>query len=79
MTTLRVTLDTGATVDVLREDVAIKVGVSIEPNSNGYKLIDAQKKEIHIVGTEIFWDSPAQLALGTAHQVSWVSTKEIVQ
>ena len=51
MATLRVIPDTGATVDVLREDVAIKVGVSIEPNSNGYKLIDAQKKEIQIVGT----------------------------
>ena len=51
MATLRVTPDTGATIDVLREDVAIKVRASIEPNSNGYKLIDAQKKEIQIVGT----------------------------
>ena len=51
MATLRLTPDTRATIDVLSEDVAIKVGASIKPNSNGYKLIYAQKKEIQIVGT----------------------------
>ena len=55
MASLCVTPDTGATIDVIREDVAIKVGATIEPNSSGYKLIDAQKSEIHIVGTCRLW------------------------
>ena len=51
LATVRVCPDTGATCDVLREDVAKKVGAIIEPNMMGYRLIDAQKQPIHIIGT----------------------------
>ena len=48
--TLRVTPDTGATVDIIRYDIA-KVRAEIKPNSSGYKLTDAQNADIKIVGT----------------------------
>ena len=51
MASLRVTLDTGATVDVIKHDIAKKIGAQIEPNSSGYKLSDAQNADIKIVGT----------------------------
>ena len=44
LATVRVCPDTGATCDVLREDVAKKIGATVEPNTMGYKLIDAQKQ-----------------------------------
>ena len=49
--TLRVTPDTGATVDIIRNDVARKIGAVIYPNSSGYKLTDAQNSNIKIIGT----------------------------
>ena len=36
MASLRVTPDTGATVDVIKHDIAKKIGAQIEPNSSGY-------------------------------------------
>ena len=51
MASLRVTPDTGATVDVIKYDIAKKIGAEIEPNSSGYKLTDAQNADIKIVGT----------------------------
>ena len=51
MASLRVTLDTGATVDVIKHDIAKKIGAQIEPNSSGYKLSDAQNADIKIVET----------------------------
>ena len=51
MATLRVTPDTGATVDVIKYDIAKIIGAEIEPNSSGYKLTDAQNADIKIVGT----------------------------
>ena len=51
MATLRVTPDTGATVDVIKEDIAKQIGVDIEPNTGGYKLSDAQNANLKIVGT----------------------------
>merc|ERR1712240_115983 len=49
--TLRVTPDTGATVDIIRYDIAKVIGAEIKPNSSGYKLSDAQNADIKIVGT----------------------------
>ena len=49
--TLRVTPDTGATVDIIRYDIAKVIGAEIKPNSSGYKLTDAQNADIKIVGT----------------------------
>ena len=49
--TLRVTPDTGATVDVIKQDIAKQIGAEIEPNTGGYKLSDAQNANIKIVGT----------------------------
>ena len=49
--TLRVTPDTGATVDIIRNDIARKIGAEISPNSSGYKLTDAQNSNIKIIGT----------------------------
>ena len=51
MASLRVTPDTGATVDVIKHDIAKKIGAQIEPNSSGYRLSDAQNADIKIVGT----------------------------
>ena len=51
MASLWVTPDTGATVDVIKYDIAKKIGAEIEPNSSGYKLTDAQNADIKIVGT----------------------------
>merc|ERR1711867_308818 len=51
MASLRVTPDTGATVDVIKQDIAKQIGAQIEPNSGGYKLSDAQNADIKIVGT----------------------------
>ena len=51
MATLRVTPDTGATVDVIKEDIAKQIGADIEPNTGGYKLSDAQNANLKIVGT----------------------------
>ena len=51
MASLRVTPDTGATVDVIKYDIAKIIGAEIEPNSSGYKLSDAQNADIKIVGT----------------------------
>ena len=49
--TLRVTPDTGATVDIIRNDIARTIGAEILPNTSGYKLTDAQNANIKIVGT----------------------------
>ena len=46
MASLRVTPDTGATVDVIKHDIAKKIGAQIEPNSSGYQLSDAQNADI---------------------------------
>ena len=51
---VRVCPDTGATVDILREDVARKVGAEVVANTMGYKLIDAQWSPIKITGTTKF-------------------------
>merc|ERR1712215_186669 len=51
MATLCVTPDTGATVDVIKEDIAKQIGAEIEPNTGGYKLSDAQNAILKIVGT----------------------------
>ena len=51
MASLCVTPDTGATVDVIKHDIAKKIGAQIEPNSSGYRLSDAQNADIKIVGT----------------------------
>merc|ERR1711954_598163 len=49
--TLRVTPDTGATCDVIKEKIAKQIGATIEPNTEKYKLTDAQNVNIKIVGT----------------------------
>ncbi len=49
--TLRVTPDTGATCDVIKEKIAKQIGARIEPNTEKYKLTDAQNVNIKIVGT----------------------------
>ena len=49
--TLRVTPDTGVTVDIIRNDIARTIGAEILPNTSGYKLTDAQNANIKIVGT----------------------------
>ena len=49
--TLRVTPDTGATVDIIRNDIARTIGAEILPNTSGYKLTDAQNANIKIVDT----------------------------
>ncbi len=51
MASLRVTPDTGTTCDVIRDNIAKQIGATIEPNSDKYKLSDAQKANIKIVGT----------------------------
>ena len=51
MASLRVTPDMGATVDVIKHDIAKKIGAQIEPNSSGYQLSDVQNADIKIVGT----------------------------
>ena len=49
--TLWVTPDTGATCDVIKENIAKQIGATIEPNSDKYKLSDVQNANIKIVGT----------------------------
>ena len=49
--TLRVTPDTGATCDVIKEKIAKQIGAVIEPNTERYKLTDAQNVNMKIVGT----------------------------
>ena len=51
MASLRVTPDTGATVDVIKQDIAKQIGATIEPNSDKYKVSDIQNADIKIVGT----------------------------
>merc|ERR1712089_58062 len=49
--TLKVTPDTGATCEVIKEKIAKQIGAIIEPNTEKYKLTDAQNVNIKIVGT----------------------------
>ena len=38
-------------MDVIKYDIAKKIGAEIEPNSSGYKLTDAENADTKIVGT----------------------------
>merc|ERR1712041_10746 len=51
MSSFMTSTDTGATVDVIKEDIAKQIGADIEPNTGRYKLSDAQNADIKIVGT----------------------------